>query len=420
MKLPTSTTLSVNNQKGFAPVVGIILIAIVLITGVLFFNAPKSSREQAGHQGGFTKGGEEGLFGRCEGKGITKLNSFPLDPKDIELIIPMGRVQDSHVTPTDHQYIIPKGTSGSIVTDEPEKYQIKAPFDGFITNIELFKEPVEQAYRKDPYRNNYLVVFEYSCDYYVRLIHIDTLAENINSQVEFRDPSSQHPTANPRIKVKEGDVIGTVGPHSFDFQIMDTTKPNKDILSPENIDTWTSVTVDTFDYISDSLRSQLLPKNIRTKEPLGGKVGYDKAGTLMGNWFRVGRDKNNRDEYWTENLSIVYDHIDESQIRVSLGKFGGYPKAFGVKGNTPDPKDVNKATGVVKYELVKFDYHDSGGKIWDTIHFAPGLVAKNTDEQAGVVLFELQEDGKLKVEIFPGKGKDQVSAFTSNARVYSR
>lgn len=80
-------------------------------------------------------------------------------------------------------------------------------------------------------------------------------------------------------------MIGTAGPHSFDFQIMDTTKQDKNILSPQNIDSWTSVTVDTF-----------------------GKVGYDKAGTLIGNWFRVGRDKNNRDEYWTENLSIVYDH----------------------------------------------------------------------------------------------------------------
>lgn len=417
MKLPTSTTLSVNNQKGFAPVVAIIILALVLIGGVFIFNSKGINHEKVDKP----FGGGSGLFGRCEGKGITKLNSFPLDPKDIELIIPMGRVQDSHVTPTDHQYIIPKGTEGgSIVTDEPEKYQIKAPFDGFITNIELFKEPVESAYRKDPYRENFLVVFEYSCDFYTRLIHIDTLSDKVSSSFKFDDPNSQHPYAYPRIAVKAGDVIGTVGPHSFDFQIMDTTKPNKDILSPENIDPWTSVTVNTFDYISDSLRSQLLTKNIRTKEPLGGKVGYDKAGTLMGNWFRVGRDKNNRDEYWTENLSIVHDHIDESQIRVSLGKFGGYPKAFGVKGNSPDPKDVSKATGLVKYELVKFDYHDSSGKNWDTIHFSPGLVAKNTDEQAGVVLFELIDDGKLKVEIFPGKSAEEINGFSGNTQIYER
>lgn len=417
VKLPTSITLSVNNQKGFAPVVAIIILALVLIGGIFIFNSKGINHERVDKP----FGGGSGLFGRCEGKGTTKLTTFPLDPKEIELIIPMGRVQDSHVTPTDHQYIIPKETlGGSIVTDEPEKYQIKAPFDGFITNIELFKEPVESAYRKDPYRENFLVVFEYSCDFYTRLIHIDTLSDKVSSSFKFDDPNSQHPNAYPRIAVKAGDVIGTVGPHSFDFQIMDTTKQNKNILSPQNIDPWTPVTVDTFDYVSDSLKVELLPKNIRTKEPLGGKVGYDKEGTLMGNWFRVGRNKEKMGEYWTEELSIVYDHIDESQIRVSLGDFGGYPKAFGVKGNTPDPKDLNKSSGVIKYELVKFDYHDGSGKIWDTIHFAPGLVAKNTDEQAGVVLFELQSDGRLKVETFPGKFADQVSGFTSKALIYER
>lgn len=93
----------------------------------------------------------------------------------------------------------------------------------------------------------------------------------------------------PRIKVKEGDVIGTVGPHSFDFQIMDTTKKSNDILSPQNIDPWTSVTVDSFDYVSESLKNELLQKNLRKNPPLGGRVGYDKEGTILGNWFKVGR-----------------------------------------------------------------------------------------------------------------------------------
>lgn len=362
-----------------------------------------------------------GLFGRCEGKGTSKLDTFPLDPKNIELIMPMGRVQDSHVTPTDHQYVIPKGTKGgALVTDSPKLYEIKAPRDGYIVTIELFKEPVEEAYRKDPYANNYLVVFEHSCDFYTRLIHIDTLSDKVSSSFSFSNPNDQHPYAQARIAVKEGEVIGTVGPHSFDFQIMDTTFKNKDILMPENIDWFSPYTVDTFDYVSDSLKRELLEKNLRKTKPLGGKIGYDKEGKLIGNWFKVGRDKNERAEYWTNNLSIVYDHIDESQIRVSLGDFGGYPKAFGVKGNAPDPASVDKNSGVIKYELVKFDYHDSSGKIWDTIHFVPDLIAKNTQELAGVVLFELMADGKLKVEAFPGRSASQVSEFTSSAQIYER
>ena len=413
-----------SQSKGFSPIVLVIILAVVLVGGFFAYGATKNFKQNPGIPFGFTQndqGGEKGLFGKCEGKGTAKLSTFPIDPKDIELITPMGRVQDSHVTPTDHQYIIPKGTkSGSIITSEPKKYQIKAPTDGFIVNIELFKEPVESAYRKDPYANNYLVVFEYSCDYYTRLIHIDTLSDEVNSQVKFDDPNSQHPYASPRIKVNEGEVIGTVGPHSFDFQIMDTTNPDKNILKPENVDPWTSVTVDSFDYVTNALKSQLLPKNLRTRAPLGGRAGYDKEGTLLGNWFKVGRDKNERNEYWTRGLSIVYDHIDESQVRVSLGNFDGYPKAFGVRGNSPDPKGVTKSSGVAKYELMKFDYYDSSGNKWDTISFASGLTAKNTDELAGVVLFELQNDGKLKVEAFPEKSADQVSVFTSKAVLYER
>lgn len=416
-------------MKGFAPVIAIIILAVILVGGgiLLVSNQPNLKNQTGYEQSSRQKGG---LFGRCEGKGTTKLNTFPLDPKDIELITPMGRVQDSHVTPTDHQYIIPKETkSGSIVTDEPKKYPILAPTDGFIVNVELFKEPIENSYKKDPYANNYLVVFEYSCDFYIRLIHIDTLSDKVNSQLKFDDPNSQHPYANPRIAVKEGEIIGTVGPHSFDFQIMDTTKQAKNIISPQNIDPWTSVTFDTFDYVTDALKSQLLPKNLRTKAPLGGKVGYDIDGTILGNWFRVGRNeqssrssstKNERNEYWIQDLSIVYDHIDESQIRVSLGDFGGYPKAYGVKDNAPDPKDVTKYFGIVKYELYKFDYYDSNGEVWDTITFASGLIAKNTSDMAGTVLFELQKDGKLKMETFPGKSVDQVEGFTSKALIYER
>lgn len=411
-------------MRGFAPVLVILTVAVVLgIGGIFIFNAKRAPQPNSENHSSFSQAGKEGrsLYGKCDGQDTTKLNTFPLDPKDIELITPMGRVQDSHVTSTDHQYIIPKGTKGgSIVTGEPEKYQIKAPFDGFIVNVELFKEPVESAYRKDPYANNYLVVFEYSCDFYTRLIHIDTLSEKVKSQVKFDDPSSQHPYANVRIAVKEGDVIGTVGPHSFDFQIMDTTKKDENILSPENVDPWTPVTVDTFDYVTDSLRNELLLKNLRTRAPLGGKVGYDKQGSLLGNWFKVGRDKNKREEYWTQNLSIVYDHLDESQIRVSLGDFGGYPKAFGVKGNLPDPKDINNSSGVVKYELSAFDYYDLSGNKWDTIHFVSKLKAKNEDYVVGVVLFELQADGKLKLETFSGKSASQVSGFTNKALIYER
>lgn len=81
---------------------------------------------------------------------------------------------------------------------------------------------------------------------------------------------------------------------------------------------------------------------------------------------------------------------------------------------------MTKNSGKITYELVKFGYYDSSGKEWDMVRYVLDLVAQNKDEQAGVVLFELVEDNKLKVEVFPGKTKDQVSGFTSQALKYER
>ncbi|MBI1970282.1 hypothetical protein HYS47_00895 [Candidatus Woesearchaeota archaeon] len=361
-----------------------------------------------------------GLLGQsCEGAGSSKIDTFPLDVENIELITPMGRVQDSHITPTDHQYIIPKGTaSGSIVTDEPTKYEIKAPADGYIINVELFRETVEEEYRKDAYQDNYLVFFEHSCTFYTRLIHIDTLSPAILSKVTFKNPESQHPYGSARTPVKKGEVIGTVGPHSFDFQIMDMDAKNS-FISPDNTEPWTLYTVDTFDYLAEPLRTELLKKNIRTTAPLGGRVNYDLDGTLQGNWYKNGRRPYDG-SHWKEELSVVHDFIDDSQIRVALGNFDGYFRAFGVKGNAPKPETVTPASGMIMYELVPFEYYDQSGKMWDAIQYQQGLTAKNEELVFGVVVFQLVDATTLKMEAFPGKTANHVNGFTERAAMYKR
>ncbi|KKR45607.1 MAG: hypothetical protein A3G47_03460 [Candidatus Zambryskibacteria bacterium RIFCSPLOWO2_12_FULL_39_45] len=409
-----------NCQNGFINILALLVLATFIGAFIYFVVLPETNKQRGADQSALSFQ-KAGLFGQlCQGKGTFKLKTFPLDVKNIELITPMGKVQDSHVTPTDHQYIIPVGTkSSSLITNNPKQYQIKAPADGYIISVELFREPVEQAYRSQLYSDNYLVIFEHSCDFYTRLIHIDTLSDKILASVKFKNPESQHPYASPRIKVKEGEVIGTVGPHSFDFQIMNAKTKNSNLISPQNIDYFSAYTVDTFDYLAEPLRSELLKKNLIKHKPFGGKIGYDVKEKLAGNWFLVGRDKQEREEYWTKNLSVTYDHIDPTQIRLSFGNFSAYPKAFGARGNAPDPKVIEEKTGLVKYELVTFDYYSEGQK-WDALHFLPNLTAKNSDEVLGVALFQLLPDGKLKVETFPGKTSSSVTSFTSTARLYER
>ncbi len=48
------------------------------------------------------------------------------------------------------------------------------------------------------------------------------------------------------------------------------------------------LTVDTFDYFDEPVKSQLLAKSLRIALPVGGKIDYDIDGKLIGNWFREG------------------------------------------------------------------------------------------------------------------------------------
>lgn len=366
-----------------------------------------------------------GLFGQeCEGFGSFKFKTFPLDVNDVEEIIPMGRVQDSHVTPTDHQYIIPKGSEGySMKTKNPEQYEVRSPADGYIISVEIFREPIEEDYRDQEYEDNYLVLIEHSCTFYSEMIHISTLKSEILSQINFQDPDSQHPFGRGRVPVKEGEVIGTVGARSFDFYITDS-EVDLDFVNPEHysekFQPWKTHVVDTFDYLEEPLRSQLLKKNVRKVEPYGGKIDFDLDGKLIGNWHHEWDPGSIEWEYWVKEISIVYDHIDPSQVRVSLGDFGGFPKAFGVAGNTPDPAGVDIEEGMIKYELVNFDYYDGDGNKWDAFTYAEEIHARNHEEVQGVVLFQVMEDRKLKVEVFPYVDSSKVNGFTEKALIYER
>jgi len=76
----------------------------------------------------------------------------------------------------------------------------------------------------------------------------------------------------------------------------------------------------------------------------------------------------------------------------------------------------------LKYELVGFDYqNENTSEAWDRKTYAPNLISRNDDNFVeGVLLVELLDSGKLKIEVFPGKTASQVSDFTRSASIYER
>ena len=167
-----------------------------------------------------------------------------------------------------------------------------------------------------------------------------------------------------------------------------------------------------------------MSKSLRTVAPVGGKIDYDIDGRLVGSWFREGTNgyKGNGTDctYYTCHLAIAYDNVFPDQIRVAIPNSGIDQSvcntcfnAFGVKGNGPDPANIRKENGLVKYELVGL----ISGKI--ERHGLHPTVS-NEHQPLGVILMEMLSDRQLKVQVFPGKTAAEVNAFTEAARLYER
>jgi len=345
----------------------------------------------------------------CEGTGSFLLGTSPIALEDLQKILPMGMMSTQHITPTDHQYFHTVGYSGPKDDDKNlDRFKIYAPADGYIVEIEKGAD--------------HRIVIEHSCTFYIIFIHIDKLSDKIRSFVNFKDDTSRE-QAWPRIPVKEGEVIGTIGIGKFDFSVVDANVTLNDFVRKETYESepWKIHTVDTFDYFKEPIKSKLLEKSLRKIPPAGGKIDYDIDGKVVGNWFLEGTNSYKglgNENYWTSHLSLVYDGLDPEHIVLSIGDFGGRPEQFGVAGNAPDPKDVGFGM-LVKYELVPYDYYSSNEK-WNGIDYSENLKAKNTNEVRGTALFELIGGRKLRAEFFVGEKAIEVSGFTSNAKVYER
>ena len=161
----------------------------------------------------------------------------------------------------------------------------------------------------------------------------------------------------------------------------------------------------------------------RQVEPKAGKIDYDVEGTIAGNWFLdgpVGYRGNlphGSRNYWEGHISIVYGHIDPSQIRISIGFETGIGNdlcnicfgAYGVRGNQPDPATIGSQSGLTKYELMS--RRDSGRH---DDHEQVGT------RSLGTFLVQHLGERTIRIEVIPGKAPDEVSGFSDSARIYRR
>lgn len=345
----------------------------------------------------------------------------PLSPENLRLITPLGRMSDSHVTPTDHQYWAPTSLKfGQDYTQVKAIYDVYSPADGTIVQAENHTQIYSEG--KTPKINDWRLVINHSCGVSTIYIHIDKLDPQIFSHIGKQHDSRNGTTSyQANIPVKAGQLLGKLAEHPFDFSVHDTNvtlqglNPTRYVREP-----WKIHTVDPFDYFAPKVRSQLLAKVVRQAPPRGGKIDYDIDGKLVGTWFRQGYNPQNLDgRFWDAEMTIAYNVFDPHQIFISLGNFNGRAGQFAVSGNPPDPKDVGIGQ-LVKYQVVPFSYVDAKGNPWNENNYTPEVKLIPKEEVAGTILYQLHNKSTLKLEIFVGQTAAAVTNFSSRAQTYER
>jgi hypothetical protein len=341
-------------------------------------------------------------------------------PEDLRFIQPMGLVSDGHVTPIDHQYYAPID-----MATPPDRYDVMAPADGAIVSIQrraqYIGDRVPAGAKEVP---DYRVFIELSCSFWVYYDLMTALAPDVAAQAG----DVSRGTVFVRIPVRAGQVIGKVGGRTLDVGVVNADVTLPGFLVPEHYERepWKIHTVDPFDYFAPPLREALLAKNLRTVPPYGGKIDFDVDGRLAGNWFARGTNGYagaDPQRSWAGHLSFVYDYLDPSKVRVSIGTFKGRARQFGVVGNAPDPASVGPETGIVKYTLVMYEYTErASGRPWTRARKPEGGVSGENLPRPpeGVLLVRLEGPRTARVEVFPDARPEAVQGFTSQAVLYDR
>ncbi|HEX5167758.1 MAG TPA: hypothetical protein VFW11_01190 [Cyclobacteriaceae bacterium] len=240
--------------------------------------------------------------------------------------------------------------------------------------------------------------------------HLSTLSSTILSKA---GALKQGRGVENRVEIsfKAGEIIAYIGRHpGFDIGLNDT-KHEHFFANPDRYPIEYRSYIPFTDYLPANLRDEVWTINPRTVEPRGGKIDYDVAGTLSGNWFLEGTTSL---EQWSRQLIFARHELKADKVYIADGSplsdgdalvnQGKVPNLWFVFGNTPLPETVTPASGKIKYSVATW---------WK---FTPTV----TPAPEGTLMVEMIQENKLKFEWFPGKTPDEVLDFTQAAKVYER
>ena len=346
------------------------------------------------------------LFLRCggdKGNNLTGLSndSYPYPKGKIfftNLPVPLDKISkfvglgELNVFPKDHGGFVTKVESRS----EPSTIQVFAVADGKIKGIRKETRPDGDQ--------DFAILQRVSTTIEVQYAHLDELADDVLKAAGMLQ-TGYGINNTVDIEVHAGQVIGLIGQWAaMDFQIIDQ-EVELNLISKSRYPIPMRQNGYYFDYYQGSLEDQLLAVTERTLEPRGGKIDYDIAGQIIGNWFLEAEVQPGEFGDFSAHLAIAYGHIRGHRIAIA----DGYNRRFGppvneikwIKGNAPKPETIGLNDGLVKYELIN-------------------RYSNNDEPVVAVFLIQVLDSNHIKVETFTDKTVDEVAGFTVNARIYVR
>lgn len=293
--------------------------------------------------------------------GTLSLRVSPIDQGAIRWITPLGNLNPpGHPIPTDHIYFY-FADPDARETAEARRTDFFAPGDGTVTTV-LGSVGAE---------SKIFVRQTSTFSYYL---------DHLNLEV---------PLARGSI-VTAGQRLGTTGSaFGIDLGVINDSL-NLNFIVPSHYIGDTIHADAPLKYFAEPLRSQLYARVQRLGADLDGKIDYDIAGRLAGNWFIA----------TNAVMSFAYDTCDPSSVRIATS-VGFVQGVFAIAPGDPRPADVSTSSGRVLYTLSRA---------------ITGPPKTGTNTTVGYLLVELTDATHLRMQTFTGRPAD----FTAAAVALSR
>ena len=386
--MPTSNYLGVN-QKGFANVLVIGLIVLILVILVGFFLGPFHRNTSFFKTAVFEVAGSTCPQGSL-------FTMFPIKQNDLLYVFPLGHLNPpDHTIPTDHIYLTVKNTN-EIVSEGAK--QVFAPGD--ITIQSIRKTKVIRGGK--PQSDDYAIDLSSCKQVRANFGHVTKLSPTLLALVEKGEwDSCDNRKSGPQdestycrkqvsFKIASGELIGEAGGGTstgLDFQLVDRRSEKLNYANPKRYreDQFHYVCpLDYFDQTSKDSLYQKLGNNLtkRTIEPRCGEVNQDKIGTAQGNWTQA-EGFIDSPESWSKNLALVHDNVDPNLGELVIGGTISTPAKIQFT-----PKNEGKINR--EFSQVKTD---------ETIYCYEGeSISQSQGGHSGRVLIQLMSDASLKAE----------------------